>query len=711
MAGNGAKPFRIDSIPNEVSLYPVWKFHIGDNAQWAAPSYDDNSWDTIYSDMQKEADQKKFTGSGWFRLHLKVAPSLFYRKFVFSMEQAGASEVYFNGKRIFQFGTVSGTGHEVAFSPRTSTYFIEFGGDSNQVIVVRYSAWKAILKNYFKPGFTITLEDTNVAMATLKSKETTLMWSYLFFAMFFTFGAFHFLLFLFHRKIRSNLYYSMMAFILSVFWLYPVIIAKSSNPFITDILNGAMMYMYPAFFFFIVILMYTIFQLKFGRFFWIILGFTVASEIGVALDIPYFGFIMLASIILSSIESIRIAIKSVKQKKPGAWIIATGFMIFVVSIVVVVIVGVVVAMTTHRSNFDSSGSNLVLLLIFGWALSIPTSMSIYLASDFARTSKSLALQLVHVKQLAEQNIEKEREKQQIIEGQKEVLVVKVKEATAQISLQKDELEEKNKEITDSINYARRIQTSILPDDEQMKDALGDYLLVYKPKDVVSGDFYWCHTIGDKTIFAVADCTGHGVPGAFMSMIGNSILNAVVLGKQITEANTILDEMRSLLITTLQQSTQHVTTRDGMDIALCVWNRKDNTLQFAGANNSLYLVSKNIAKNVKESGRVRLSDEHLLEILPDKQPIGYQEDKMDNPFTKNIIELHKGDCIFISSDGYTDQFGGEKNKKFTSKRFRQLLASMVDMPVHTQKQMLDQTIEQWRRLESQTDDICVVGIRV
>ena len=186
MAGNGAKPFRIDSIPNEVSLYPVWKFHNGDNAQWAAPSYDDNSWDTIYSDMQKEADQKKFTGIGWFRLHLKVSPALFHRKFVFSMEQAGASEVYLNGKRIFQFGTVSGTGHEVAFSPRTSTYFIEFGGDSNQVIVVRYSAWKAMLKNYFRPGFTITLEDTDVAMATLKSKETTLMWSYLFFAMFFT---------------------------------------------------------------------------------------------------------------------------------------------------------------------------------------------------------------------------------------------------------------------------------------------------------------------------------------------------------------------------------------------------------------------------------------------------------------------------------------------------------------------------------------------
>jgi hypothetical protein len=151
----------------------------------------------------------------------------------------------------------------------------------------------------------------------------------------------------------------------------------------------------------------------------------------------------------------------------------------------------------------------------------------------------------------------------------------------------------------------------------------------------------------------------------------------------------------------------------MDIALCVLDKKHKTLQFAGANNSLYLVSRNIAinKSVKESERVKLSNEHLLEILPDKQPIGYQEDKMNNPFTKNIIQLHKGDTVFITSDGYIDQFGGTKNKKFTSKRFRELIASLVGLPLAEQAELLNRTIEEWKQYEAQTDDICVMGVRL
>ncbi len=371
------------------------------------------------------------------------------------------------------------------------------------------------------------------------------------------------------------------------------------------------------------------------------------------------------------------------------------------------------SLTHNGGNVSISDKNpLLFVAVMVWAFSIPTSMSVYLASDFARTNKTLALQLIHVKQLAEQNIEKEREKQQIIEGQKVMLEQQVKEKTAEIQQKSDQLEEKNKEITDSISYARRIQTAILPPDEMLADALGDYFVIYKPKDVVSGDFYWSYQNGDSTVFAVADCTGHGVPGAFMSMIGNSILNEVVQDRKVLDADLILNELRSTLISTLQKSSGQ-TTRDGMDIALCVWNRKNNTLQYAGANNSLYWISENVAKDgsIKESAKIRLYNNHLLEIVADKQPIGYQEGKMDVPFTKHIIQLRKGDNIYITSDGYIDQFGGDKNKKFTSKRFRDLLDTFVHQPIELQKHILEQTIEEWKKYETQTDDICVIGIRV
>ncbi|NNM94684.1 MAG: SpoIIE family protein phosphatase [Bacteroidia bacterium] len=353
------------------------------------------------------------------------------------------------------------------------------------------------------------------------------------------------------------------------------------------------------------------------------------------------------------------------------------------------------------------------LIAFIWVFSIPGSMSVYLANDFARTSKKLELELVHVKQLGEQNVQKEIEKQEIIKGQKQELETKVREATAEIMEQKNELAEKNRDISDSINYAQRIQTAILPDNTLLDQALGEYLVLFRPKDVVSGDFFWCHKINDKVIFAVADCTGHGVPGAFMSMIGISLFNEIVLGKGITEANAILDELRRKLSVTLQQNTEHPSNRDGMDIALCVWNREDNVLQFAGANNSLYLLSENIAENgsVQETDRVKLHNRHLLQILPDKQPIGYQEDKMNNPFTKSIIQLRPGDTIFISSDGFTDQFGGQKNKKFTSGRFRSLLASLMDKSIREQKMILEQTLDEWKKGDVQTDDICVVGVKI
>lgn len=295
----------------------------------------------------------------------------------------------------------------------------------------------------------------------------------------------------------------------------------------------------------------------------------------------------------------------------------------------------------------------------------------------------------------------------IIEEQKK----SVDSAYGELNNAHAELQEKDKDITDSIAYARKIQSAILPSEDVLKEQLGDCFVLYKPRDVVSGDFYWSYTINDKSIFAVVDCTGHGVPGAFMSMIGNSILNQVVIENKTTTTSGILDNARSNLIKQTQQKGQESLSRDGMDMSVCIWDRAKNTLQYSGANNPLYLVRKNINSNTVQNPKFRPHGKDMLEILPDKQPIGYQEGKMDSGFTSQTIELQKGDIIYIASDGYQDQFGGEKNKKFTSRGFRDLLVSMMDKPIDMQKLILNGTIETWKSTYAQTDDICVMGLRI
>lgn len=278
-----------------------------------------------------------------------------------------------------------------------------------------------------------------------------------------------------------------------------------------------------------------------------------------------------------------------------------------------------------------------------------------------------------------------------------------------IELQKFEVEQqkiivdnKNKEITDSIIYARRIQQAILPPKEVLSKNLENGFILYKPKDVVSGDFYWMESSNingalERAIFlAAADCTGHGVPGAMVSVVCNNALNRAVREFKLTNPSEILDKVRSLVIETFEKSEEEVN--DGMDIALCSLQLSESsaTLQYAGANNALYMVKAN-------------DKEKLVEIKPNKQPIG----KVDNPepFTQHIIELQKGDTIYMFTDGFADQFGGKKGKKLMYKPFKNLLLSIQDKTMDEQKTTLEQYFEEWKGNLEQVDDVCVIGVRI
>lgn len=282
------------------------------------------------------------------------------------------------------------------------------------------------------------------------------------------------------------------------------------------------------------------------------------------------------------------------------------------------------------------------------------------------------------------------------------LEAKVVERTEQVVKQKEEIESKNqilevlyKQVTDSIRYAKRIQEAILPPQSILRVILPNSFILYKPKDIVSGDFYWVEQKNGKTLFSAVDCTGHGVPGAFMSIVAYNILKYVVNNNNETQPARILDALNIGVSETLHQASSETHTRDGMDLALCSIDFQKKELKYAGAYNPLYLIR----------------DGQLKEYKADKFPIGYYTGTTAKPYKNNTIELKAGDMVYVFSDGYVDQFGGPQGKKFMANQFRKLLLEICDLPVEEQKRTLDNKIETWRGAQEQVDDILVIGIKI
>jgi len=255
----------------------------------------------------------------------------------------------------------------------------------------------------------------------------------------------------------------------------------------------------------------------------------------------------------------------------------------------------------------------------------------------------------------------------------------------------DKIHEQFTEIQDSINYAKRIQKAILPSEKMFSDAFKNFFIYYSPKDIVAGDFYWMVKTSDATIFAVADCTGHGVPGALVSVVCNNSLNRSIREYGCVDPGKILDKTREIVIEEFEKSGEDV--KDGMDISLC--SLSADMFKWSGANNPLWIIRK---------------DSHQLEeIKADKQPIGkYASAK---PFTTHQIELKVGDTIYIFTDGFQDQFGGLKQKKFKALQLKELLLANQKLTMNEQKKLLIKTFENWRGPLEQIDDVCVIGIRM
>jgi len=275
-----------------------------------------------------------------------------------------------------------------------------------------------------------------------------------------------------------------------------------------------------------------------------------------------------------------------------------------------------------------------------------------------------------------------------IKRENKLLEEKVEERT-------QELAQKNKDITSSIQYAKRIQLAILPPLEQIYRHFPDSFVLYKPKDIVSGDFYWFGVKGGIKIIAAVDCTGHGVPGAFMSMIGHNLLNQIISENGIIQPDQILNALHNGVQAALKQGTNVVDTSDGMDVALCAIDTANNEIKYAGAYRPIYVVGEN----------------KFEKIEADKFPIGGSQLDVERKFKCHTIKYQKGDAVYMSSDGYADQFGGVKGKKFMVKRFNDLLLSVYTKSMKEQEAILEKTFEEWRGEYQQVDDILVVGIKL
>lgn len=282
---------------------------------------------------------------------------------------------------------------------------------------------------------------------------------------------------------------------------------------------------------------------------------------------------------------------------------------------------------------------------------------------------------------------------QKLKKDKEILEQKVKERTATIEEQKSKIEKQHDEITGSIRYAERIQSAMLPDHEIIEAMLPDHFILFNPRDIVSGDFYFFKPIGNKVIFVAADCTGHGVPGGFMSMVGLSFLGEITSILPIPTASEIIDHLREKIKITLGQTEENSTQKDGMDLALCVVDFDNNQVQYAGAFNPLIIIREG----------------ELDVVKADRQPVAVYV--KESEFTNHVIDVKPGDSFYMFSDGYPDQIGGPKQRKFMSKNFKNLLLEHHKLPMPDQKAILQKSLDDWRGESMQVDDVLVVGFRL
>lgn len=691
-----------------LSRWKYFLYHPGDNYKWIAPAYDDSHWEFTGSSLRRITEANKDSvGLLWLRLHLKIDQELILQTIGIKMEHLGASEVYLDGKLLRNYGLVSADpGKEICENPKNEVIGFSLDDTLEHVLAIRYS--NAHYKTFMKydeetPGINIVTLDFKAEYSSLRDATiyTTILCTSLF-GFFFALCFVHILIFSFNREKKFNMYHSIFVGIFGIIFLLPIVYQNSSDALFTARLKYYAEYLSPVFFISLLALLFSLFNKPLNRFFYICLIATGVLVLSRFFSEGFFDGFSPVVFITIYVGSTVIAIKAVLKRLPGAKIVGWGVISFTLGIIASIVTLMLSAMINKDSVNGTGGFISVVLVLFS-LLSMPLSMSVYLAVDFARANKTLKQQITRIEELSDQSLRQEQEKKQILEDQNRILEQQVNERTAEIVTKNSILEDQKKEIMDSILYASRIQEAILPDIEEIKKNLPQSFVLFKPKDIVSGDFYYFQQNkieeNRKDIFiAAVDCTGHGVPGAFMSMLGKESLDKAIA------VSTVPSEILSLLNKFVKRSLKQdnsKATRDGMDIAFCriefpVTAGAENIIaQFSGANRPIWI----IRKETKEVQEIKATKTAIGGLTPN-----------DQVFDQHEITLQPGDTIYLTSDGYADQFSPE-DKKLMTRKFKEVLLSICDKPMQEQEKYLREFHESWKGMMEQTDDILVIGLRL
>lgn len=679
-----------------LNLEQNWKSKEGDDTLWAATNFNDSSWKS--QTYEEVLLNNTYSGLVWYRIHFTTDSSQVNVPIALSVRQFGsAADIYIDGKFLSSFGKV---GHdleseEAQFSVNPNPIAFVLSDKKDHVLAIRFSNFHRgkSSKNSINLGSLIVLTTDPLESNIESIINVKQYFPMVFFAgIFLTLSVIHFIMYIFYRVKIANLFYSLycMGFFFIAYFVYHLLTSSDYNS-ITNLLR-TMQYIAPLLVLPLVAMLHSIFYQKLLKIFWILFSLYLLSVLCFFLDYKSSVIISVTTgvvlFFISVIEIIRVIIKSVNVGKDGAWIF----------LMVIVLAPVLTLIASFFEDFSFLGNSSIkihsgAIFLVSFILSLPFSMTIYLARDFARISNKLKIQLKEITDLSNRTIEQEQEKKRIVENLNTELEQKVFERTQQVVFQKEEIEVKNKEITESLIYAKRIQSAILPDIKLIYKALEQSFILYIPKDIVSGDFYGFAQKNNKVIIAAADCTGHGVAGAFMSMIGSSLLNQIINERNITTPALILDELNHGIINALKQKESE--SNDGMDISICAFDLNENTVQFAGANRPLWLIRKG----------------ELTTYKPNKFPIGGLQVMHEENFTEQSIALQKDDTLYLFSDGFADQFGGDNGKKLMTKKFKDALVTIQHLSMPEQNIFLTNLFEKWKGNNEQVDDVLVIGIRV
>lgn len=689
----------LEKLEKGFSLEKKWLFVVDDKPEYATKAFNDSDW-TLFAKGSKEeyldSIYKKAPVILWFRYKFIADASIDKKITSLEFTVKDACEIYLDGIKIKTIGTLEINGEKgvsgFSAKPEPMPIVLDSG---EHVIAVRYSRFSGAGDNRdlqidvlnTGTGFSASMETIENSIDNLL--DTTQVFIFSFFSgIFLTLSLFHFILFLFYRKNRSNLYYSLLTLLLFIifFGIYKII--SGSDFYLTTkigILEIVSILSIPLFF---ISLLYQIFYKRMLLYFWILSTLLATGLVMVAYseDQSTGSLFILIFVILSFIEILRIYIQAWRKKKEGAGIFLFGILLPPLGTIVLALIAYVLKAMNFTEISTTINSALGEFIGYGMLLSVSVSMTIYLAKDFSKMNLKLSQQLEEIKKLFQKTIAQENERKRILENQNVELEKNVKERTK-------ELAQKNRDILDNLQYAQRIQTAILPETGMIYQTLKDSFIFYRPKDIVSGDFYTFSQKNGKVIIAAADCTGHGVTGAFLSMIGISLLNQLVNESGITEPAQILNQLNAGIVSSLKQKASEVS--DGMDIAICSFDLKENTLEYSGANRPLYLI---------RNGSIE-------EIKPDKLAIGGFRLNTEATFKNHFLKLTSGDSIYIFTDGYVDQFGGEKSKKMLSKRLREHLLSIQHLTMSEQENSFIKYFDTWKGTNEQVDDVLLIGIRI